>query len=129
MRAFWKKHSEFDMSRPTMQPQAFYMEDKSSGLFLNQQFLKDGTVNVRPVPRDGTAGNDKFSRFLNTLPYFKAGRIRLPRSHEHYDYIKRELLGQSEYGSATGHDDAADNFSDAVSIAFANEGMSYGDWS
>tara|TARA_R100000541_G_scaffold22293_4_gene32258 strand:+ start:669 stop:2261 length:1593 start_codon:yes stop_codon:yes gene_type:complete len=129
MRDFWRKHSEFDMSRPTMQPQAFYMEDKSSGLFLNQQFLKDGTVNVRPVPRDGTVGNDKFSRFLNTLPYFKAGRIRLPRSHEHYDYIKRELLGQSEYGSATGHDDAADNFSDAVAIAFANEGMSYGDWS
>lgn len=129
MRDFWRKHSEFDMSRPTMQPQAFYMEDKSSGLFLNQQFLKDGTVNVRPVPRDGTTGNDKFSRFLNTLPYFKAGRIRLPRSHEHFDYIKRELLGQSEYGSATGHDDAADNFSDAVAIAFANEGMSYGDWS
>ena len=126
MRGFWKKHNDFDMSRPTLKPTAFYMEDKSSGLYLNQQFLKDGTVTVRPVPRDGTTGNDKFSRFLNTIPYFRAGRIRLPTGHEHTEYIKREFLGQSEYGSATGHDD---NVSDAVSIAFANEGMSYEDWS
>lgn len=129
MRGFWKKHNDFDMSRPTLKPTAFYMEDKSSGLYLNQQFLKDGTVTVRPVPRDGTTGNDKFSRFLNTIPYFRAGRIRLPTGHEHTEYIKREFLGQSEYGSATGHDDVADNVSDAVSIAFANEGMSYEDWS
>jgi hypothetical protein len=100
MRGFWKKHNDFDMSRPTLKPTAFYMEDKSSGLYLNQQFLKDGTVTVRPVPRDGTTGNDKFSRFLNTIPYFRAGRIRLQTGHEHTEYIKREFLGQSEYGSA-----------------------------
>ena len=105
------------------------MEDKSSGLFLNQQFLKDGTVRVRPVPRDGTANNDKFSRFLNTVPFFKAGRILLPRYHEHYAYILRELLGQSALGSSTGHDDFADNVSDAVAIAFAGQMMSYESWS
>lgn len=129
VRAFWKLHNVFNPNKPTWKPIGFYMEDKSSGLFLNQQFLKDGTVNVKPVPRDGTANNDKFSRFLNTIPYFKAGQIILPRNHEHLAYIQRELLGQSEYGSATGHDDFADNVSDAVAIGFAGRNASYEDWS
>lgn len=129
MRNFWNKHNVFNPSAPTMKPTAFYMEDKSSGLFLNQQFLKDGTVNVRPVPRDGVASNDKFTRFLNTIPYFNSGRIRIPKNHEHTEYIKRELLGQSEFGSSTGHDDVADNFSDAVAIAFAEQQMNYEAWS
>ena len=129
VRNFWRLHNVFDRQRPTMKPKGFYMEDKSSGLFLNQQFLKDGTVRVKPVPRDGTANNDKFSRFLNTIPYFKAGSIVLPKGHEHYAYILRELLGQSEFGSATGHDDFADNVSDAVAIAFSKGGTSYEAWS
>ena len=129
MRDFWKKHNVFNRNRPTWKPKGFYIEDKSSGLFLNQQFLKDGTVNVKPVPRDGTKDNDKFSRFLNTIPYFKEGRIILPRSNEHYPYITRELMGQSELGSATGHDDFADNVGDAVAVAFAQQMMSYESWS
>lgn len=129
VRDFWREHNVFNRNRPTHKPRAFYMEDKSSGLFLNQQFLKDGTVNVKPVPRDGTANNDKFSRFLNTIPYFKAGNIILPRGHEHYSYIQKELLGQSQYGSATGHDDFADNVADAVAIAFAKGSMAYEAWS
>ena len=129
MRNFWKKHNVFNPNKPTWKPRGFYIEDKSSGLFLNQQFLKDGTVNVKPVPRDGTANNDKFSRFLNTIPYFKEGRIVLPRLSEHYPYMLRELLGQSELGSATGHDDFADNVSDAVAVAFAQQQMSYEAWS
>lgn len=129
MRDFWKKHNVFNMNKPTWKPTGFYIEDKSSGLHLNQQFLKDGTVSVKPVPRDSTANNDKFSRFLNTVPYFKAGKILLPSKHEHYAYILREILGQSEFGSSTGHDDVADNVSDAVAIAFAQGLMSYEAWS
>lgn len=129
MRDFWREKNVFDMNAPTMKPVAFYMEDKSSGQFLNQQFLKDGTVNVRPVPRDGTAGNDKFTRFLNTVSYFDEGRVLIPRSHEHTHAIKLELLGQSELGPSTGHDDIADNFSDAVVIAFSQGTMSYEAWS
>jgi predicted phage terminase large subunit-like protein len=129
MRNFWRKHNVYNIHRPSWKPRAFYIEDKQSGLYLNQQFLKDGTVKVRPVPRDGTANNDKFSRFLNTIPYFKRGEIVLPRGHEHYNHILRELLGQSELGSATGHDDFADNVSDAVAIAFAQAQMSYESWS
>jgi len=129
MRAFWRKHNTFNIHKPAMKPRGFYIEDKSSGLFLNQQFLKDGTVLVRPVPRDGTSNNDKFSRFMNAIPYFKAGRILLPKNHEHYQYMRRELAGQSDLGNNTGHDDFADNVSDAVAVAFANEKMSYADWS
>jgi predicted phage terminase large subunit-like protein len=129
MRKFWVDHNVFNPNRPTWKPKGFYMEDKSSGLFLNQQFLKDGTVNVKPVPRDGTPNNDKFSRFLNSVPYFKAGQIVLPRNHEHTPYITRELLGQSELGSSTGHDDVADNVADAVVIAFSQGSMSYEAWS
>jgi len=129
VRDFWKKYKVFNRAQPTMSPRAMYLEDKSSGLFLNQQFIKDGSVSVKPVPRDGTAANDKFSRFLNTIPYFEAGRILLPRNHEHREYIVRELLGQSEFGSATGHDDVADNVSDAVAVAFAQQQMTYESWS
>ena len=128
VREFWQHHNVFNPSKPTWKPKGMYMEDKSSGLFLNQQFLRDGTVNVKPVPRDGTANNDKFSRFLNTIPYFKAGRILLPRNHEHYSYMLLELLGQSALGPATGHDDVADVVSDAVATAFAGSQMSYEDW-
>ena len=129
VREFWQKHHVYNPHKPTWKPRGMYMEDKSSGLFLNQQFIRDGSVNVKPVPRDGTANNDKFSRFLATIPYFKTGRIVIPRNHEHYQYIIRELLGQSALGAATGHDDVADNFSDAVTIAFAGQTMNYGDWS
>lgn len=129
IRKFWRKYNTFNRACPQMKPIGFYMEDKSSGLFLNQQFLKDGTVRVRPVPRDGTTGNDKFTRFMNTIPYFRKGVIKIPKTHEHYSYIVRELLGMTSQGSNTGHDDVADNFSDAVNIAFAEQGMSYEAWS
>lgn len=129
IRDFWREKNVFDRMRPTWKPKAFYIEDKSSGLHLNQQFLKDGTVTVRPVPRDGTSLNDKFSRFMNTIPYFKAGQIVIPRNHIHYSYIIRELLGQSELGSATGHDDVADNFSDAVAVTYNGSHSSYESWS
>jgi predicted phage terminase large subunit-like protein len=128
-RDFWKKHNVFSYAAPSLKPKGFYMEDKSSGLFLNQQFLKDGTVNVKPVPRDGTANNDKFSRFLNTIPYFKSGQISISRQCVERTNIVAELTGLSEFGSATGHDDIADNFADAVAIVFAGSQMSYEDWS
>ena len=129
VREFWKKHNTLDPAHPTWKPIAMYLEDKSSGLFLNQQFTRDSTVNVKPVPRDGTANNDKFSRFLNTIPYFKTGRIVFPRNHECYGYVIRETLGQTEYGPATGNDDVVDNISDAVAIAFSENLMTYESWS
>ena len=128
MRDFWKKCMDHNKDYPLLRPRGFYIEDKQSGQYLNQQFLKDKTVNAIPVPRDGTAGNDKFGRFLNTIPYFKAGKILLPSEHEHFEHCKRELLGQSSLGSATGHDDFADNVSDAANIAFDIASMNYDAW-
>ena len=128
MREFWKLHNVFDIYKPTHKPRGFYIEDKASGLFLNQQFLKDGTVLVKPVPRDGTANNDKFSRFMNTITYFVEGRILLPKNHPLYQILRRELLGNSDLGNSTGFDDFCDNVSDAVAVSFANAKMSYADW-
>ena len=128
MRQFWKKYNYFDLHRPTMMPRGMYMENKASGLFLNQQFLKDGSVTVRPVARDNTPNNDKFSRFLNAIPFFRQGRIRLPRNHEHTQFMVRELLGQSEFGNSTNYDDFVDNVSDAVVVAFSVGTNSYEAW-
>jgi predicted phage terminase large subunit-like protein len=128
VREFWKKHNIFRLESPCMVPRGMYMEDKQSGQFLNQQFLRDGTVTVRAVPRDGTSNNDKFTRFINTIPYFKQGRVLIPKNHEHTEYVVRELLGQSQYGSATNHDDVADVFSDAINVAFDAGAMDYRNW-
>ena len=128
MRKFWQKHNVYNPHLPRCQPTALYMEDKSSGLFLNQQFEEDGTVTIEPVPRDGTASNDKFSRFLVSVPHFTAGDILLPANHKHTQHMKLELVGQSELGPETGHDDFADNVADACVIAFEDAQMSYGAW-
>lgn len=128
IRNFWKKYNVFDINFPRMTPTGFYIEDKSSGLFLNQQFLKDGSVTVRPVPRDGNKESDKFSRFMNTIPYFVQNRIIFPKNHEHYGHIRREIVGQTEYGNQTGNDDFVDNVSDAVVIAFGQKQMNYEEW-
>ena len=127
IRKFWKKHNKFDLTQPTMTPRGFYLENKSSGQFLNQQYTKDGSVTVREVPRDSTSG-DKFSRFMNAIPYFKQNRIIFPKGHDDYDYIKREVLGMNEYGNNTGHDDVCDNISDAVAVAFTAVSMDYSSW-
>jgi len=128
MRKFWKERNVYSIHTPGMKPKGFYMEDASSGLFLNQQFLKDGTVTVKPVPRDGTKGNDKFSRFMNTIPYFKQNQILLPKNDPEIGYMRRELLGMSEIANATGHDDFCDNVSDAAAIAFSTGQFSYENW-
>ena len=128
IRNFWSLKNVFDMHNPTMKPSGFYIEDKSSGLFLNQQFLRDNTVNVKPVPRDGTSANKKFTRFMNAIPYFQEGRILLPRDHKHTQYMRLELIGQSDQGNSTGHDDFVDNCSDAAAVAYSGNRMSYEDW-
>lgn len=124
---FWEKHTQLDLTCPQMLPTALYMEDKSSGQFLNQQFTRDGNVRVLPVPKDKSSG-DKVARFLNTIPYWSQGRIMMPTKHEHKDHIMREALNMTGVGSGTGHDDFVDNVSDAVAIAFSSPTANYGAW-
>ena len=124
---FWDKHNKFDAAHPNMLPTALYMEDKMSGQFLNQQFMKDGSVRVLPVPRD-KSGNDKIARFLNAVPYFAQGRIFMPAEHEHHDHIMREVLNFTGLGSGTGNDDVIDNISDAVVVAYSAGSINYQDW-
>jgi predicted phage terminase large subunit-like protein len=125
---FWNKCNKFDIRWPCLIPRALHMEDKSSGQFLNQQFLREGSIRCLPVPRDSTSGNDKVARFLNTIPYFSTGRIFFPSGHEHLDHVKAEILGMTSLGSGTGHDDCCDNISDLVAIEFSGLSANYGAW-
>ena len=124
---FWNKHNKLDLGYPCMLPTALYMEDKSSGQFLNQQFTRDGDVRVLPVPKDKSSG-DKVARFLNTIPYFAQGRIWFPSEHVHKSHVMREILGMTGLGSSTGHDDVVDNVSDAVVIQYSGSSANYESW-
>lgn len=124
---FWKLHTKLDLRYPTMLPTALYQEDKSSGQYLNQQFMRDGSVRVLPIPRDKSA-NDKIARFLNTAPYFAQLRLVFPEEHEHIDHVKREVLGFTGLGSGTGNDDVCDVVSDACVVAFSVPTANYSAW-
>lgn len=124
---FWRMHTKLDLRYPMLLPTALYMEDKSSGQFLNQQFTRDGNVRVLPVPKDKSSG-DKTARFLNVVPYYAQGRILVPAEHKHKAHVMREILGMTGEGSGTGHDDVVDNFSDAAVVAFSSPGMDYSSW-
>lgn len=125
---FWKKCNVLDIKAPACIPRALHMEDKSSGQFLNQQFIKEGSIRVLPVPRDGVNANDKIARFLNSVPYFAQERIRWPAGHEHLPHVRREVLGMTSSGSGTGHDDVCDNISDMVAIVYSGPSANYESW-
>lgn len=124
---FWNECNVLDMRNPCLLPTALYMEDKASGQFLNQQFVRDGNMRLQPVPRDKTAG-DKVGRFMNTLPYWAQGRIFFPTEDVHTDHCKRELLGMTSMGSGTGHDDVCDNVSDMCAIEYSGVSANYEAW-
>jgi len=124
---FWKKHNEVDRNFPRLLPRAMYMEDKSSGHYLNQQFMREGNIRCLPVPRD-RSGADKVSRFLNATTYFAQGRIKFPAEHKHKAHVMREVLGMTGKGSGTGNDDVIDNISDACIIAFEKKSANYASW-
>lgn len=124
---FWETCNIFDLRWPCCIPRALYMEDKSSGQFLNQQFVREGNIRLLPVPRD-KSGGDKVARFMNTVPYFSTGKIYFPASHEHIDHVKREVTGMTSLGSGTGHDDCCDNVSDMVAIEFSGISANYSAW-
>jgi len=125
---FWKLYTDsFDIKFPLLLPTALYMEDKSSGQFLNQQFARDGAVRVLPVPKDKSSG-DKVARFLNTIPYWAQERILMPAEHKHKAHISREIMNMTGLGSGTGNDDFVDNVSDAVVVAFDHASANYDNW-
>lgn len=124
---FWKKHTTLDVRYPCLLPTALYLEDKSSGQFLNQQFTRDGNVRVLPVPKDKSSG-DKIARFMNALPYYAQGRIVMPAEHKHKAHVMREVLGMTGEGSGTGNDDVIDNISDATAVAYSAKSANYTAW-
>lgn len=126
-RKFWEKCNVIRMGAFGCIPTALYMEDKSTGQFLNQQFTREGNIRLLPVPRDKTSGN-KIARFLNTIPYWSQGRFWFPAGHENLGHVQREILGMTSQGSGTGHDDCVDNVSDVVAIEFSGIQANYINW-
>lgn len=124
---FWRRHTELDVCHPQLLPTALYLEDKSSGQFLNQQFTRDGNIRVMPVPKDKTSG-DKIARFLNSVPYWAQGKFIMPAEHKHKAHVMREVFGMTGEGSGTGHDDVIDNISDAAAIAYSAPSANYAAW-
>lgn len=124
---FWKKHAKFNPRYPRLMPKALYMEDKQSGQYLNQQYIRDGKIRVYPIKRDANSG-DKITRFMNAVPYFAQERIHLPKNHEHSLHFRREVLAQTGLGNGTGHDDCCDNVSDACELAFGKPVVDYTQW-
>lgn len=125
---FWNKCCKLDMRWPSCIPRCMHMEDKSAGQFLNQQFIKEGNIRVQPVPRDGTNVNNKVTRFMNAVPYFSTGKIFFPADNEHIDHVRREILGFTNMGSGTGHDDVVDNVSDLIAVEFSGASANYAAW-
>lgn len=124
---FWNKVNIYNPSNPSTIPIALYMEDKSSGQFLNQQFVREGNIRTLPVPRDKTSGN-KVARFLNAVPHFAQAKFFFPANHKHSAHIRREVMNMTGLGSGTGHDDVIDNISDCAAIVYGEPSANYGAW-
>jgi len=127
VKLFWDRHNKFKREFPRMLPRALHMEDKSSGQYVNQQFLREGSIPLAPIPRD-KSGKDKIARYINCINYFAQHRIRFPQGHKHLPHIMREVLGMTGMGSSTGNDDVFDNIADACDIAYGKRTANYEDW-
>ena len=124
---FWINNSVFDPNLPTKAPRYLALEDKASGQMLNQMFAREGKIRLKPIKRDSSS-KDKFTRWLDVVPMFGKGQIRLPRNTSWFLDVKRECLGMHEKGNDTGHDDIVDTISDAGMLAFTQKPINYESW-
>lgn len=123
----WDKWSSF-----RIQPYAFYMEDKSSGIGVLQELRKTYPLPLLPIVRakhkndEGvTVASDKFSRCMTAAPYLANGWVYLPNDEK--DDITGQVLAECAAFKADlkhKHDDICDTLFDAVDIAFGAGGIS-----
>lgn len=92
-------------------PNAFYIEDKSSGTGLIQDLQRDTGIPVLAIQRN----KDKLTRVEDILPYIECGRVFLPDwlGWEWNDIILKECEEFSRNLSHK-HDDIIDNICDAI---------------
>ena len=121
---FWKKHRQPVMGN--IPPSVMRIEDKSSGIGLNQQ-LKKRNVPISPIARTGKLENgekapgSKWERATNSVYALNGTKIYLPSEPTEYsENIKwvepflTECLAAEKHGDNKGYWDQVDTLSDAI---------------
>lgn len=89
--------------------QVKYIEDKANGSALISD-LKDEISRIRAWPEKGSnyISADKIERLHLVQPEFEMGQVYFPKDIELMEEYIEELLGFTDSGSTTGHDDMVD---------------------
>lgn len=129
VKLFWEKCCN---DKRAVQPYAFYIEEKGSGIGVIQELVKTYPLPLLPIMRNRYKNNqgmwvsmDKFSRAMTTVPYIANGWVYLPKD-EKCD-ISNTLLAEAAAFKADlthKHDDKIDTLCDAVEIAFGASSIS-----
>ena len=129
VKLFWEKCCN---DKRAVQPYAFYIEEKGSGIGVIQELVKTYPLPLLPIMRNRYKNDkgmwvsmDKFSRAMTTIPYIANGWVYLPKD-EKCD-ISNALLAESAAFKADlthKHDDKVDTLCDAVEIAFGASSIS-----
>ena len=129
VKLFWEKCCN---DKRAVQPYAFYIEEKGSGIGVIQELVKTYPLPLLPIMRNRYKNDkgmwvsmDKFSRAMTTIPYIANGWVYLPKD-EKCD-ISNALLAEASAFKADlthKHDDKVDTLCDAVEIAFGASSIS-----
>lgn len=129
VKLFWEKCCN---DKRAVQPYAFYIEEKGSGIGVIQELVKTYPLPLLPIMRNRYKNDkgmwvsmDKFSRAMTTVPYIANGWVYLPKD-EKCD-ISNTLLAEAAAFKADlthKHDDKVDTLCDAVEIAFGASSIS-----
>ena len=129
VKLFWEKCCN---DKRAVQPYAFYIEEKGSGIGVIQELVKTYPLPLLPIMRNRYKNDkgmwvsmDKFSRAMTTIPYIANGWVYLPKD-EKCD-ISNVLLAEAAAFKADlthKHDDKIDTLCDAVEIAFGASSIS-----
>lgn len=105
LKVFYNKHDNKTIKDVAMR--GMYIEDKSSGSSIIQDFKRDG-MKIKDVQRN----TDKISRALDVVPYIEAGRVYLNEDVPHVN----EMLSEARGFPNAVHDDMLDPMMDAIEI-------------
>jgi predicted phage terminase large subunit-like protein len=109
LRLFYKKHDT--RGRELGALRYMYIEDKSSGATMIQDFKREG-MKIKDVQRN----TDKVSRALDTVPYIEAGRVFINADVPGVS----DLLAEARGFPNASHDDTLDPLMDAINIGVVN---------
>lgn len=113
---FWNKHAAAD--RVLMgHLRKLYVEDKSSGTGLIQDLKKETGIPVEGIERS----RDKYSRALDVLGYYEAGRVVIPAAAP---WVSEYIAEHEAFtpNDSHDHDDQIDPTMDAVNKMLVQKG-------